>query len=224
MMKSYSNFFPSVESATEEGLLAIGGSYSLDMLLNAYHEGIFPWPINTSGDEELILAWFSPNPRGLLYGENFRISRSFTKFLKRHPYRVSFNQNFQKVIENCKKVHEKINKGTWITNDLIEGYLLMHQKKMAYSVEVFEGEELIGGLYGVNIGHYVTGESMFHKKDNASKLALYSLMMKLKEAKISWLDTQMVTPILDSLGGKEYPRADFIRELKELVKRESILF
>lgn len=202
--------FPPLEAADEHGLLALGGDLELESLLLAYSQGIFPWPIS----DEYPLAWFSPDPRGILTFDKLHLSKSFKKFLKNNPYEVRFNTNFEEVIINCSKIPRADNAGTWITEDIIKAYINLHKEGYAYSVETYLDEELVGGVYGVCINRFYSGESMFHKADNASKVALVSLLYKLKQQDIGWLDTQMVTPVVESLGGLEIPRETYLKMLK----------
>jgi leucyl/phenylalanyl-tRNA--protein transferase len=202
--------FPPLETADEHGLLALGGDLELESLLLAYSQGIFPWPIS----DEYPLAWFSPDPRGILAFDKLHLSKSFKKFLKNNPYEVRFNTNFEEVIINCSKTPRADNAGTWITDDIIKAYINLHKEGYAYSVETYLDEELVGGVYGVCINRFYSGESMFHKADNASKVALVSLLYKLKQQDIGWLDTQMVTPVVESLGGLEIPRETYLKMLK----------
>ncbi len=214
--------FPPIEAATEDGLVAIGGDLESDTLEEAYMLGIFPWPISL----DFPLAWFSPNPRGILDFSELHISKSFEKFLKRHPFEVTFNQAFPKVIRECARAYRKNQPSTWITPEIVSGYEKLFLKEKAYSVEVWEGKELVGGLYGVVMGDYVSGESMFMKKDNASKVGLYTLIRKLESKYIPWLDTQMVTSVVEQFGGKYIPRPEFITRLKSVDwtrKRDDVL-
>ncbi len=203
--------FPPLESASPEGLLAIGGNLDEQTLLTAYKQGIFPWPIS----EDSPLTWFSPNPRGLLQIKNLHLSKSFEKFLKKTDFKIKFNSQPEKVIRYCAEVTRKHEEGTWITDEIINAYLNFFQAGHVYTVEVFEGNTLIGGLYGVTINNYLSGESMFHLKPNASKMALYYLLLIAKINKIPWVDTQMVTPIIESFGGQHLPRKDFINLLNQ---------
>ena len=207
--------FPPVDSADEHGLLALGGDLDVDSLLLAYSRGIFPWPIS----EEYPLAWFSPNPRGILAFEKLHLSKSLRKFLKNNPYEVRFNTNFEQVIMNCSMVARADNQGTWITQEIIEGYIRLHKEGYAYSVESYLGGALVGGVYGVCINRFYSGESMFHKADNASKVALVALLYSLNQQDIGWLDTQMVTPVVESLGGMEIPRETYLKMLEVAIKR-----
>lgn len=213
------NKFPPVQSADESGLLAIGGDLEIPSLLLAYNSGIFPWPIS----RQYPLAWFSPNPRGILFCDNLHISNSLKKFMKKNPYTVTFNQAFERVILACATVkNRKGQKGTWITDEIIHAYIHLHLHGNAYSVEVWDGDELVGGLYGVWINQFVCGESMFYRKKNASKVALVILIQHLQANGINWLDTQMVTPVVESLGGIELPRIKFLKLLKESLGKKPI--
>ena len=202
--------FPKIESADEHGLLAIGGDLEIESLLLAYSQGIFPWPIS----DEYPLAWFSPNPRGLLFFDKLHIPKSFKKFLRKNPYEIKFNHDFESVIRNCATVNRQDQSSTWITEDIIKAYIDFHKQGYAYSIETYLDDRLVGGVYGVCINRFYSGESMFHFEDNASKVALVSLMYLLKQRDIAWLDTQMVTSVVESLGGVEIPRNTFIELLK----------
>jgi leucyl/phenylalanyl-tRNA--protein transferase len=214
--------FPPVETATEDGLVAIGGDLEVDTLITAYHQGIFPWPISL----DYPLAWFSPDPRGIIELGEVHLSKSFTKFLKKNPYQVTFNQAFDKVIDQCARTYRKNQPSTWITPDIIEGYEKLFKQELAYSVEIWQDSELIAGLYGVCMGDFVSGESMFTKEDNASKYALYSLILRLKDKGIHWLDTQMVTPVVEGFGGKYISRPEFLQMLskKDWTRKRSEIF
>lgn len=202
--------FPPLESADEHGLLALGGDLELESLLLAYTNGIFPWPIS----EEYPLAWFSPNPRGILAFDKLHISKSLKKFLKKNPYEIRFNTNFEAVILNCARVKRTDNQGTWITQEIINSYIELHKNGFAYSIETYLEGNLVGGVYGVCINRFYSGESMFHTADNASKVALIALLYQLKQRDIGWIDTQMVTPVVLALGGVEIPRETYIKMLK----------
>lgn len=206
--------FPPVDTSDEHGLLALGGDLEIESLLLAYSQGIFPWPIS----QEYPLAWFSPDPRGILAFDKMHLSKSLKKFLKKNPYEVRFNTNFEAVIMNCAEIKRSDNQGTWITQDIINSYIELHKEGYAYSVETYLENELVGGVYGVCINRFYSGESMFHTKDNASKVALIALLYKLKQQDIGWLDTQMVTPVVESLGGVEIPRETYIKMLNISLK------
>lgn len=201
--------FPPVESATEDGLVAIGGDLEVDTLVEAYRQGIFPWPISV----EFPLAWFSPNPRGILEFSELHIPKSFAKFLKKNPYQVTFNQAFDEVIKECARIYRKGQPNTWITPDIIHGYERLFKKELAYSVEVWDKDQLVAGIYGVTMGNFISGESMFTKEDNASKYGLYALIKHLESKGLKWMDTQMVTPVVETFGGKYIGRIDFLELL-----------
>ncbi len=201
--------FPPVETADEHGLLALGGDLELESLLLAYSKGIFPWPIS----KEYPLAWFSPDPRGILAFEKLHMGKTLRKFLKNNPYEIKFNTNFEAVIMNCAQVPRSDNQGTWITEDIINGYINLYKQGFAYSVETYLDERLVGGVYGVCINKFYSGESMFHIEDNASKVALVSLLYQLHQQGIGWIDTQMVTPVVESLGGVAIARETYLKML-----------
>jgi leucyl/phenylalanyl-tRNA--protein transferase len=205
--------FPPVEEASPDGLLAIGGDLNIETLTAAYKSGVFPWPIN----EKYPLTWFAPNPRGIIDFDDFKISRSMQKFQLKNELSVCFNQDFDKVISCCSKVSRKHEKSTWIHQNIIKGYTELFNAKLAYCVSVYNQEkQLVGGLYGVCFGEIVSGESMFHLVPNASKLALVTLIEKLRNAGLKFLDTQMVTPIVKSFGGKTISRKEFMQRLSQL--------
>lgn len=204
--------FPPVEVADDDGILAVGGDFSPEILLEAYRNGIFPWPISA----DLPLAWFAPDPRGIIFVEEVHVPKSFQKFLKRTSYRVSFNEAFDRVIDGCARSPRKNQPGTWITPDLLEGYRRLHRLGYAYSVEVWDGTDLVAGLYGVSLGEFISGESMFTRVDDGSKLALYTLLERLREREIPFLDTQMITSVVENFGGRYLPREVFMGELEKL--------
>lgn len=192
--------------------MAIGGNLDVDTLASAYRQGIFPWPIS----DELPLTWFAPNPRGVLEFSNFHISRSLRRFLNQTNFKISFNRDFEKVIQMCAETKKSEKEGTWINQNIQQGYIQMFQHKLAYCVSVYNSEKLVGGLYGVCIGEIISGESMFFTQSNASKFALVSLVEHLQKQGIKWIDTQMVTPIIENFGGKEIPRYLFMQKLATL--------
>ncbi len=213
--------FPDVAFADSDGLLAIGGDLQTDTIRTAYAKGIFPWPISA----DFPLAWFSPDPRGILSLDEFHLPQSFKKWFKKNTFKVSFSKNFSEVIQECARMPRKDQPGTWITPDIINGYQKLFDEGNAYSVEVWDKDELIGGLYGVCFSGFISGESMFSKKTGASKLALYYLISLLKENGFSYLDTQMVTPVVELFGGKYIPREEFLNLLEDVdwsMKRDEI--
>ena len=201
-------FFPAVDLANPDGILAIGGDLSPERLLLAYKSGIFPW-----FEEGEPLFWWAPNPRMVLFLDELVVSKSMRNILKRNIFTVTFNQNFREVISNCQQIKRSGQNGTWITNDMIEAYCKLNELGIAKSVEVWQNQELIGGLYGMDLGHIFCGESMFSKVSNASKVAFIALANQLKIANYKLLDCQVYNEHLESLGCKEIDREDFMRIL-----------
>lgn len=206
--------FPSIEKADKTGLLAIGGDLEVDSLKLAYSQGIFPWPYS----DQYPIAWYAPNPRGILDFHEFKINRTLKKFLHKNPFEIRFNTNFHGVIHACASTqNRKEQRGTWITPNMIKAYEDFFQAGYAFSAEAYLENQLVGGLYGVCIDKYFSGESMFYRVPNASKVVILGLIEKLRPEGIHWMDTQMVTPIIAQLGGKEIPRNIFMKKLQESV-------
>ena len=202
-------FFPPVSEANPDGILAIGGDLSPERLLLAYKSGIFPW-----FEEGEPIFWWSPNPRMVLFLDELVVSKSMRNILNRNIFKVTFNQNFREVISNCQKIKREGQNGTWITNDMMEAYCKLNEMGIAKSVEVWQNEKLVGGLYGIDLGHIFCGESMFSKVSNASKVAYIALANQLKEANYKVLDCQVYNEHLESLGCREIDRTDFMELLK----------
>lgn len=203
-------FFPPVSETDEDGILAVGGDLSPERLLLAYQSGIFPW---FEDDDPII--WWSPNPRMVLLFDELVISKSMRNILNRKMFKVTFNQNFREVISNCKKIKRDGQNGTWITDDMVEAYVKLHELGIAKSVEVWLDEELVGGLYGIDLGHVFCGESMFSKVSNASKVAFIILAQQLQKNNYQLIDCQVYNDHLASLGCREINREDFISILKK---------
>jgi len=203
-------FFPPVEEANDDGILAVGGDLSPERLLLAYKSGIFPW----FDDDEPIL-WWSPLERMVLFPEEFKVSKSMRNILNQGIFKVTFNQNFRDVITNCSAIKRDGQQGTWISEQMIEAYTKLHEMGIARSIEVWQDELLVGGLYGIDLGHVFCGESMFSKVSNASKVAFVSLVGKLKEANYKLLDCQVHNSHLESLGAREISREDFMEIIKK---------
>ena len=201
-------FFPPVSQANPDGIVAIGGDLSPERLQLAYSNGIFPW--FEDGDP---IIWWSPNPRMVLFLDDLKVSKSMRNILNRDLFKVPFNQNFRDVISNCQKIKRNGENGTWITNDMIEAYVRLHELGIAKSVEVWLEGELVGGLYGVDMGHVFCGESMFSKVSNASKVAFITLVNQLKTENYKLLDCQVYNPHLESLGCDEIEREEFMKIL-----------
>jgi leucyl/phenylalanyl-tRNA--protein transferase len=204
-------FFPPVDSAATEGILAFGGDLSSERLMLAYRNGIFPW---FNIDEPIL--WWSPDPRMVLFLDEFRVSKSMKNVLNKNIFKVTFNQDFAAVIRNCQQVDRMGQEGTWISNQMISAYQKLFELGHARSVEVWQNEELVGGLYGVDLGHVFCGESMFSKVSNASKVAFISLVSYLKANRYDLLDCQIYNEHLASLGCREINRADFIKIIKRV--------
>lgn len=207
------DFPPLTDALTEpNGLIAIGGDLSLPRLLSAYRQGIFPW----FSEGEPIL-WWSPNPRMVLYPNELKISNSLQKTLKKNTFDVRFNTAFRAVITACSATLRAQQAGTWITQDIIEAYCRLHDAGYAMSAESYIDDQLVGGCYGVRIGNMFYGESMFHHKTDASKVAFVSLVQHLHAQGIGLIDCQMKTAHLASLGAREINRAAFLFQLSGLI-------
>lgn len=194
--------------ATEEGIVAIGGNLEPETLVSAYRHGIFPWPI-----EGLPLTWFCPPQRAILDFANLHAPRTLAREQKRTSLRFTIDADFRAVIETCAKVKRAGEVGTWIVPEMIEAYCEIHRRGHAHSVEAWEAESLVGGVYGVDAGGAFGGESMFHLRPNASKLALLHMIEHLKSRGLDWMDIQVMTPHMATLGAVEVTRAEFLERL-----------
>lgn len=201
--------FPPLDAANEDGLLAVGGDLSPERLLLAYKSGIFPW----FNDDALIL-WWSPDPRMVLFPNKLKISKSMRKVLRTNQFRLTQNTCFEQVVENCRKLERKDQEGTWITPMMKKAYLELFERGFAKSYEVWEEETLVGGLYGVDLGHVFCGESMFSTVSNASKFAFIKMVQELNARGYRLIDCQVHTDHLESLGAVEVSRDSFIRILQ----------
>lgn len=206
--------FPPVASAREDmgGLLAIGGNLAPDRILTAYRDGIFPW-----GTVDGLPLWYSPDPRMVLFPEEFRLTRSLAKTVRSGKFTVRFDSDFRGVIARCAATPRPGQNGTWITNAMHDAYVRLHELGWAHSVESYAAGELVGGLYGLAIGRMFYGESMFAHRTDASKVAFAHLVRYLVANQFGMIDCQMYTDHLASLGGREIPRADFIERLTTLI-------
>jgi leucyl/phenylalanyl-tRNA--protein transferase len=210
--------FPPVEMALAEpdGLLAAGGDLSSQRLLAAYHQGIFPW----YNPGEPIL-WWSPDPRTVIFPEQFQPSQSLRKLLRKNHFRVTFDQCFTRVMQACAAVTTD-RPATWISDDIIAAYSQLHKLGHAHSVEVWQDDQLVGGLYGIAMGQVFFGESMFSRASNASKVAFATLMSQLAQWRFAMADCQVVNDHLLSLGAIEIPRSDFQRLLQTHTPQPSL--
>lgn len=202
--------FPPVHLANDDGLLAIGGDLSVERLELAYKSGIFPW---YNQGEPII--WYSPNYRMVLFPKDLKISKSMRKIIRNNEFKITFNQNFSEVISNCKSIEREEQGETWITNEMQQAYIKLHEKGIAKSVEVWQNNKLVGGLYGIDLGNVFCGESMFSKISNTSKLAFIFLVQKLEREHYKLIDCQVYNKHLASLGAKEISREEFLKYLKK---------
>ncbi len=212
------NIFPLPELAEEDGLLAVGGDLSPERLINAYANGIFPW----YSDDSPIL-WWSPNPRMLLFPKEFKRNKSLRRLVKKGIYEVRFDNDFEGVIRNCAIAKRENQDGSWITEDMVNAYKRLHELGIAHSVETYIENKLVGGLYGVAIGKAFFGESMFHTKTDASKVALWHLVDRLLDWEFDFIDVQQETNHLKSMGAKAMEREKFLILLEIAVKKEGII-
>jgi len=207
-LNKYTLDFPDARDANEDGIVAWGGDLNPSRLIRAYQNGIFPW---YSKNDPII--WWSTNPRLILELDDFRLSKSLKKSMKKYEYR--FDTNFRDVMMQCAKTPRKSQEDTWIQEEIIEAYEELHHLGLAHSVETYYEGKLVGGLYGVVVGGVFCGESMFSHKDDASKSALAILVKHLKEWGYDFIDAQVPTEHLKSLGAKEVSREHFLQILKK---------
>ena len=205
--------FPHPDSADEDGFLAVGGDLKPGTLLLAYRNGIFPWTTRP-------ITWWSPDPRAIIPLGGLHVSRSLGKVLRKGAFSITFDRAFRAVMEGCAEPRPG-RKETWITPAFITGYTRLHDLGYAHSVETWDGERLAGGLYGVAIGGFFAGESMFSAMENASKVALVSMEEKLRKSGFALFDVQFVTPHLHSMGAVEIPRREYLERLRRAVAMEA---
>jgi leucyl/phenylalanyl-tRNA---protein transferase len=196
--------FPPIESADEDGLLAIGGDLSVERLLLAYRSGIFPW-----FNEEDPICWWSPDPRFVLFPEELKISKSMQVILRKNQFEFTVNKAFTEVITHCKNVYRQGQGGTWITDEMQAAYTKLHELGFAHSAEAWHNGQLAGGLYGIRYGHLFFGESMFSHQSNASKFAFIKYVQLLQKENVQLIDCQLHTNHLESLGGRMISRSSF---------------
>jgi leucyl/phenylalanyl-tRNA--protein transferase len=210
--------FPPLEKAMREpnGLLAAGGDLSADRLIQAYRHGCFPW-----FQEGQPILWWSPDPRTVLFPEELHISRSLSKILRQNRYQVTFDRDFTAVIQACAAPRDYAD-GTWITDSMQSAYLELHRRSYAHSVEVWEQDTLVGGLYGLAIGQLFFGESMFSRADNASKVGFATLVERLKAWGFVLIDCQMPTEHLHSFGARAITRTTFADYLRQHLDQPNI--
>ncbi len=197
--------FPPPALASTEGLLAIGGDARPERLVLAYSQGIFPWPA-----PDMPLLWFSPDPRFVLMLRDLRVGRSLKKVVRRGRYKIRADERFVDVIDGCASAFRPGQRGTWITPELREGYLELHRLGFAHSVEAYEGDQLVGGLYGVSLGRGFFGESMFTLRPDASKVAFLTLCAQAHRWGFQWIDCQVHTELFARFGARDIPREAFL--------------
>jgi len=210
--------FPDPEEADESGLLAIGGDLSIERLKLAYSKGIFPWY-----EDGMPILWWTPDPRMVLFPRKMIISHSLKQSIKKQQFTFTIDTAFEKVISNCSKTPRKGENGTWITREMKNAYIRLHEAGYAHSAETWLNGELVGGLYGVALGKAFFGESMFHHVTNASKVALYYLVQKLSDWNFGIIDAQVYTNHLESLGGEMIPRSQYMLILEQALKEEDLV-
>lgn len=202
--------FPPISEADEQGLLAIGGELSIPRLIYAYNHGIFPWY-----DASQPVLWWSPDPRMVLFPKKLKVSKSMKQLLKKNAFEVTFNKDFRRVIEACAEIRRNGQHGTWITQEMIDCYIELHEFNFAHSVEVWKDGNLVGGLYGIYLKdkNIFCGESMFARTSNASKYGFIALVRELKADGVKLIDCQVYTQHLESLGAEEISRREFLNYL-----------
>ena len=214
--------FPPVESADEFGVVCWGGEISPETLTDAYGSGIFPWP-----HRGLPTLWFAPPQRALLWCDELHVGSRLKRYLRKADFEIRFDWAFDEVIEACSQprwadgVWER---GSWINKPIKRAYKELHRQQHAHSVEAWHNGELVGGLYGVSWGAYFAGESMFHRRDGASKAAVIALVEHLQSRGVSWLDCEVMTPHFEQMGAREIPRAQFMSMLQSALAQPARLF
>lgn len=208
--------FPSDIPDEMDDIIAYGGEINEELIIEAYSKGIFPWPQGKESD--IPLLWYCPRERGVLFFNELKIPKSLQKFLNKINFEnkitTTINQNFLQVMKECQKQYRKGQSGTWILDEMLEVYPVLQKKGLALSVEVWKEKNLVGGIYGVLINNVFSGESMFHKDTNMSKVALLKLIDYLKSRGINWMDIQMVTPLLKQFGGRYVPRKEYLKLIR----------
>ncbi|MCS7338087.1 MAG: leucyl/phenylalanyl-tRNA--protein transferase [Verrucomicrobiae bacterium] len=203
-------WFPDPELAEPDGLIAIGGDLSVPRLLAAYRRGIFPWTADP-------ITWWSPDPRAIFELDKFHVPRSLAKLIRKGAFQITIDKAFREVMEGCAEPRPG-REETWVTPEFIEAYTQLHKAGYAHSLECWQDGALVGGIYGVAIGGFFAGESMFHRVSNASKVALYHLVQHLRARGFELFDIQMVTPVTRLLGAVEIPRVEYLRRLKRAIQ------
>ncbi len=211
--------FPDPRTASPEGIVAIGGDLHPESVLEAYRRGIFPWPV-----ESLPLLWFCPAERAILRFSDLHVPRSLARARRSCRLRFTFDVAFAEVICGCASTIRPGQEGTWITDEVIDSYILLNELGIAHSVEAWDDDTLVGGLYGVAIDGAFSAESMFYRQTNASKLCILHLVDHLGARGLSWMDVQTMTPHMERLGAELIDREDFLSLLGDTRERGSVLF
>jgi leucyl/phenylalanyl-tRNA---protein transferase len=206
--------FPPPQLAEDNGVLAVGGDLSEERLILAYSSGIFPWP-----HEGLPLLWHSPDPRTVLVPSEIHVGRSLEKSIRRGTYEIRFDTAFRQVMRGCSEKERPNQDGTWITDEMIEGYVALHRRGLAHSIEAWRGDDLVGGLYGISLGGAFFGESMFAEAPDASKVAFATLVRQLDRWGFDFVDCQVHTEHLERFGAVEWSRTRFLAALKKALKK-----
>lgn len=201
--------FPPPEGASREGVVAVGGDFRPERLILAYSQGIFPWP-----HSDMPLLWFSPNPRFVIDLAHTHVSTSLRKAIRAEPYQIKVDTRFGDVMRACQHTPRPGQDGTWITDELIAGYTALHAEGYAHSIEAYDGDELVGGLYGVSLGRAFFGESMFAQRPDASKIAAVTMFGNLRAWGFHFVDCQVYTDHLSRFGAEQIPRASFLQSLR----------
>lgn len=209
--------FPPADHADPNGLLAVGGDLSPARLILAYEQGIFPWY-----EEGVPILWHSPDPRFVILADQLHVPRSLEKQLRRAPYRVELDLRFAEVMRSCARARRPGQRGTWITRDMLAAYVRLHELGLAHSAEAYEGDELVGGLYGVSLGGVFFGESMFARAPDASKIAFVTLVRWLASRGVDLIDCQVETAHTARFGGEHWPRARYLSELERRLARPTL--
>jgi leucyl/phenylalanyl-tRNA---protein transferase len=203
--------FPDVRTADAEGLVAVGGELSVPRLLLAYRSGIFPWTVNP-------ITWWSPDPRAIFELDGFHMSHSLAKVIRKQVFSITLDRAFEQVMRACAAPARR-RRSTWISPHFIAAYTELHRQGHAHSLECWQDEQLVGGIYGVSIGAFFAGESMFHRESNASKVALFHLIEHLRRQGFELFDIQMLTPITAQLGAVTLPREHYLKRLAQAVQQ-----
>jgi leucyl/phenylalanyl-tRNA--protein transferase len=210
-------YFPHATLVREDGLLAVGGILETEVLLEAYSKGVFPWY-----SEGSPVLWWSPDPRMVLFPDEFKVSKSLMQTIRNRQFEVGMDTVFENVIRQCAVQPRSGQRGTWITPDMIEAYIRLHNEGYAHSVEIFSSGELVGGLYGISLGTAFFGESMFHIVRDASKVALYHLVEFARRHDFQFIDAQQSTPHLKRLGAADVARKDFLALLDKSISMATL--